>query len=121
MKKKIILLTAALLILLPIFGSSAVYASEIVANNNNNEQVNTLEDVNFGTQSPLDNITREKRERGVGSHGERPKIYPAKLNQAQKNCLVAMGGTAISGLLSQKWFALPVSLATAWYTKCSKL
>ncbi|WP_242359552.1 hypothetical protein [Lactococcus petauri] len=39
-----------------------------------NEQVNTLEDVNFRTQSPLDNIIREKRERGVGSHGELPQI-----------------------------------------------
>jgi hypothetical protein len=121
MKKKILLLTAALLILLPIFSSSAVYASEIVANNNNNAQINTLDDVDFSLETPLNNVIREKRERGVGSHGERPKIYPAKLNQAQKKCLVAMGGTAISGLLSQKWFALPVSLATAWYTKCSKL
>lgn len=121
MKKKIILLTAALLILLPIFGSSAVYASEIVANNNNNEQVNTLEDVNFGTQSPLDNITREKRERGVGSHGERPKIYPAKLNQAQKNCLINMGGATVVGLLSQKWVVLPATLSLAWYNHCSKL
>lgn len=120
MKKKIILLTATLLILFPILGSSAVYASEIVANNNNNEQVNTLEDVNFGTQSPLDNIIREKRERGVGSHGERPKIYPANLTKRQRNCIISLVGASAAGALSQSWVALPISLAVIATTTCSK-
>ena len=72
-------------------------------------------------QNSVDDSVQVERDRGVGSHGERPKIYPARLNKAQKDCLVNIAGASILSSFSKPWFILPGSVALAWYNSCSRL
>lgn len=120
MVKNIILIITSLLLILSIIGSAVVHASEVITSNNS-EQINMSNNIDLGLQNSVDDSVQVERDRGVGSHGERPKIYPARLNKAQKDCLVNIAGASILSSFSKPWFILPGSVALAWYNSCSRL
>lgn len=76
MKHKLYALALVGVISISSIGSPTIASAEEIVNRDQTWAMNTLEDVDFGTNDVLDNIVREKRERGtVGKYGKRPIIY----------------------------------------------
>lgn len=96
MKHKLYVLALVGIIGMSSVGAPMVAGAEEIVNRDQAEVVNTLEDVNFGTNDVLDNIVREKRERGtVGNYGKRPIIYKSQVTAAQWNCYKNIAGSML--------------------------
>lgn len=96
-----------------------VAGAEEIVTENNTEVMTTLEDVDFGSNDVLDNIVREKRDRGtVGNQGKRPKIYVNKLTAAQKNCVKQVFGNSGLALISGNMWVVAGTALWNIYNYC---
>lgn len=108
MKKKIYTFALVGIIGLSSVGAPIVAGAEEISTENNTEVMTTLEDVDFGSNDVLDNVVREKRERGscidlvkaglkVDSCNGK-KVPHRNLSSSEKSCLAGLLGGGL-GLL----------------------
>lgn len=92
--------------------------TEEIVTESNTEVMTTLEDVDFGSDNVLDNVVREKRERGtVGNQGKRPILYKSQLTAKQWNCYKNVAGAMVLSSPSGPYIMMESGLL-AWSNAC---